>query len=78
MAVSEDIRLLPTISEITSALGTVGLLSMNFGPEFAAFGKLLVAGVMFWAGRSDDLAPGALGPAEGEGYIYTQEDIAIG
>src|SRR5215216_328145 len=45
LMISDDLRLLPAIFEITSAFGTVGL-SLNVTPELTAFGKLLVAGVM--------------------------------
>ena len=78
LMVSDNLRLLPAIFEITSAFGTVGL-SMNVTLELTTFGKLLVAGVMFL---------GRVGPItmilalwarrKARGYVYPQEDIAIG
>jgi trk system potassium uptake protein TrkH len=78
LMVSDGLSLLPAIFEATSAFGTVGL-SLNVTPELSTFGKLLVAGVMFL---------GRIGPItlilalsarqKAKGYVFPQEDIAIG
>ena len=46
LMVSDYLALLPALFEVSSVFRTVGL-SMNVTPELTAFGKLLVAGVMF-------------------------------
>jgi len=78
LMVSDGLSLLPAMFEATSAFGTVGL-SLNVTPELSTFGKLLVAGVMFL---------GRIGPItlilalsarqKAKGYVFPQEDIAIG
>jgi trk/ktr system potassium uptake protein len=78
LIVSDGLSLLSAIFEATSAFGTVGL-SLNVTPELSDFGKLLVAGVMFL---------GRIGPItlilalsarqKARGYVFPQEDIAIG
>jgi trk/ktr system potassium uptake protein len=78
LMVSDSLRLLPAIFEITSAFGTVGL-SMNVTPELTTFGKLLVAGVMFLGRVGPITLILALSARQkARGYVYPQEDIAIG
>jgi trk system potassium uptake protein TrkH len=78
LMVSDGLTLLPAIFEITSAFGTVGL-SMNVTPELSPFGKLLVAGVMFLGRVGPITLILALSARQKpRGYVYPQEDIAIG
>lgn len=78
LMVSDGLALLPAIFEITSAFGTVGL-SMNVTPELSPFGKLLVAGVMFLGRVGPITLILALSARQKpRGYVYPQEDIAIG
>jgi trk system potassium uptake protein len=78
LMVSDSLRLLPAIFEITSAFGTVGL-SMNVSQELTTFGKLLVAGVMFLGRVGPITMILALSARQKvRGYVYPQEDIAIG
>jgi trk system potassium uptake protein TrkH len=78
LMISDGQRLLPAIFEITSAFGTVGL-SLNVTPELTAFGKLLVAGVMFLGRVGPITLILALSARQkGRGYVYPREDIAIG
>src|SRR5918998_5062552 len=46
LMLSDGLALLPAIFEVTSAFGTVGL-SLDVTSQLSAFGKLLVATVMF-------------------------------
>jgi trk system potassium uptake protein TrkH len=78
LMVSDGLRLLPALFEVVSAFGTVGL-SLNVTPELSAFGKILIAAVMF-AGRVGTVT---LILALGERnkprrYKYPEEEIAIG
>ena len=76
--VSDGLKLLPALFEITSAFGTTGL-SLDVTPNLSGFGKVLVAAVMFL---------GRVGPItfiiamtarqRPPRYKYPQEDIAIG
>lgn len=76
--VSDGLKLLPALFEITSAFGTTGL-SLDVTPDLSGFGKVLVAVVMFL---------GRVGPItfiiamtarqRPTRYKYPQEDIAIG
>src|SRR5215204_7764219 len=76
LMVSDGLRLLPAIFEITSAFGTVGL-SLNVTPALTDFGKLLVAGVMFLGRVGPITLILALSARQkGRGYVYPQEDIA--
>ena len=78
LMVSDTLSLLQALFEAASAFGTAGL-SLNVTPELSTFGKLLVAGVMFL---------GRIGPItlilalsarqKAKGYVFPQEDIAIG
>jgi trk system potassium uptake protein TrkH len=78
LMVSDGLALLPALFEVTSAFGTVGL-SMNVTPELSPFGKLLVAGVMFLGRVGPITLILALSARQKPtGYVYPQEDIAIG
>jgi trk system potassium uptake protein TrkH len=78
LMVSDGLTLLPALFEVTSAFGTVGL-SMNVTPELSPFGKLLVAGVMFLGRVGPITLILALSARQKpRGYVYPQEDIAIG
>ncbi len=79
LIISDGIRLLPAIFEVTSAFGTVGLSIGDTTKELGVFGKLLLAFVMF-AGR---LGPITLFLALNERsrtkrYSYPEEEIAVG
>jgi trk system potassium uptake protein TrkH len=78
LMVSEDLRLLPALFEVTSAFGTVGL-SLDVTQELSPFGKLLIAGVMFLGRVGPITLILALSARQKpKGYVYPQEDIAIG
>ena len=76
--ISDSLKLLPALFEITSAFGTTGL-SLDVTPNLSGFGKVLVAAIMFL---------GRVGPItfiiamtarqRAPRYKYPQEDIAIG
>ena len=75
--VSDGLRLVPAIFEITSAFGTVGL-SMQVSPELSTFAKLVVIGVMFFGRVGSITLVLALSARKPRGYTYPQEDIAVG
>jgi trk system potassium uptake protein TrkH len=75
--ISDGLRLVPAIFEITSAFGTVGL-SMQVSPELSAFAKLVVIGVMFFGRVGSITLVLALSARKPRGYVYPQEDIAVG
>jgi trk system potassium uptake protein TrkH len=75
--VSDGLRLVPAIFEITSAFGTVGL-SMQVSPELSTFAKLVVIGVMFFGRVGSITLVLALSARKPRGYVYPQEDIAVG
>ncbi len=75
--VSDGLRLVPAIFEITSAFGTVGL-SMQVSPELSTFAKLVVIGVMFFGRVGSITLVLALSARKPRGYAYPQEDIAVG
>ncbi|MDQ3965171.1 MAG: hypothetical protein M3246_01770 [Actinomycetota bacterium] len=78
LMISDGLALLPAVFEVTSAFGTVGL-SMNVTPELSPFGKLLVAVVMFLGRVGPITLILALSARQKpRGYVYPQEDIAIG
>jgi trk system potassium uptake protein TrkH len=78
LMVSDGLRLVPAIFEVTSAFGTVGL-SMNVSQELSPFAKLVVIGVMFWGRVGTITLILALSARQkGKTYVYPQEDIAIG
>jgi trk system potassium uptake protein TrkH len=78
LMISEGLPFLPAIFEVTSAFGTVGL-SMNVTQELSPFGKLLIAGVMFLGRVGPITLILALSARQkARGYVYPQEDIAIG
>jgi trk system potassium uptake protein TrkH len=82
LMISDEVPFFTALFEVTSAFGTVGLsLGSGYGlaTELSAFGKLLLAFVMF-AGR---VGPITIVVALGERskprrYTYPEEDIAIG
>ncbi len=82
LMISDDVPFFTALFEVTSAFGTVGLsLGPGYGlaTELSAFGKLLLAFVMF-AGR---VGPITIIVALSERskprrYTYPEEDIAIG
>ena len=75
--VSDGLRLVPAIFEITSAFGTVGL-SMQVSQELSTFAKLVVIGVMFFGRVGSITLVLALSARKPRGYAYPQEDIAVG
>jgi trk system potassium uptake protein len=76
--VSDGLRLVPAIFEITSAFGTVGL-SMDVSQELSPFAKLIVIGVMFWGRVGTITLILALSARQKvTRYVYPHEDIAIG
>ena len=78
LMISDGLTLLPAIFEITSAFGTVGL-SMNVTQELSTFGKLLASVVMFLGRVGPITLILALSARQkARGYVYPQEDIAIG
>ena len=78
LMLSDGLALLPALFEITSAFGTVGL-SLDVTPQLSAFGKLLVAAVMFLGRVGPITLILALSARQRKrSYAYPQEDIAIG
>ena len=78
LMISDGLTLLPAIFETTSAFGTVGL-SMNVSQELSTFGKLLISVVMFLGRVGPITLILALSARQkARGYVYPQEDIAIG
>ncbi len=75
--ISDGLRLVPAIFEVTSAFGTVGL-SMQVSQELSTFAKLVIIGVMFFGRVGPITLALALAARKPRGYIYPQEDIAIG
>jgi trk system potassium uptake protein len=76
--ISDGLRLVPAIFEITSAFGTVGL-SMNVSQGLSPFAKLVVVGVMFWGRVGTITLILALSARQkATKYVYPHEDIAIG
>jgi trk system potassium uptake protein TrkH len=75
--ISDGLRLVPAIFEITSAFGTVGL-SMQVSQELSTFAKLVVIGVMFFGRVGSITLVLALSARKPRGYSYPQEDIAVG
>jgi trk/ktr system potassium uptake protein len=82
LMISDDVLFLTALFELTSAFGTVGLsLGPGYGlaTELGAFGKILLAAVMF-AGRVGPITV-ILALSERtkpRRYTYPEEDIAIG
>lgn len=75
--ISDGLRLVPAIFEVTSAFGTVGL-SMQVSQELSTFAKLVIIGVMFFGRVGPITLVLALAARKPRGYVYPQEDIAIG
>ena len=75
--ISDGLRLVPAIFEVTSAFGTVGL-SMQVTQELSTFAKLVIIGVMFFGRVGPITLVLALAARKRRGYIYPLEDIAIG
>jgi len=77
LMVSDGLRLVPAIFEVTSAFGTVGL-SLNVSQELSTFAKLVIIGVMFFGRVGPITLILALSARKPKGYVYPQEDIAVG
>ena len=77
LMVSDGLRLMPAIFEVTSAFGTVGL-SLNVTQELSTFAKLVIAGVMFFGRVGSITLVLALSARQARGYHYPKEDIAVG
>jgi trk system potassium uptake protein len=78
LMLSDGLALLPAVFEVTSAFGTVGL-SLDVTSQLSAFGKLLVAAVMFLGRVGPITLILALSARQRKrSYAYPQEDIAIG
>ena len=75
--ISDGLRLVPAIFEVTSAFGTVGL-SMQVSQGLSTFAKLVIIGVMFFGRVGPITLVLALAARKPRGYVYPQEDIAIG
>jgi trk system potassium uptake protein len=75
--VSDGLRLVSAIFEVTSAFGTVGL-SLQVSQELSPFAKLVIIGVMFFGRVGPITLVLALAARKPRGYSYPQEDIAIG
>ncbi len=75
--VSDGLRLVPAIFEVTSAFGTVGL-SLNVSQELSTFAKLVVIGVMFFGRVGPITLVLALSARRPRNYVYPHEDIAVG
>jgi trk system potassium uptake protein len=75
--VSDGLELVPAIFEVTSAFGTVGL-SMQVSQELSTFATLIVVGLMFFGRVGPITLVLALSARKPKGYVYPQEDIAIG
>ena len=82
LMISDDVAFFPALFEVTSAFGTVGLsLGPGYGltTELGAFGKILLALVMF-AGRVGPitLVVALSQRSKPRRYTYPEEEIAIG
>jgi trk system potassium uptake protein TrkH len=82
LMISDDVLFLTALFEVTSAFGTVGLsLGPGYGlaTELGAFGKILLALVMF-AGRVGPitLVVALSQRSKPRRYTYPEEEIAIG
>ena len=77
LMVSDGLRLVPAIFEVTSAFGTVGL-SLNVSQELSTFAKLVIIGVMCFGRVGPITLILALSARRPKGYVYPQEDIAVG
>jgi trk system potassium uptake protein TrkH len=75
--VSDGLELVPAIFEVTSAFGTVGL-SMQVSQELSTFATLIGVGLMFFGRVGPITLVLALSARKPKGYVYPQEDIAIG
>ncbi len=75
--VSDGLELVPALFEVTSAFGTVGL-SMQVSQELSTFATLIVVGLMFFGRVGPITLVLALSARKPKGYVYPQEDIAIG
>jgi trk system potassium uptake protein len=75
--VSDGLELVPALFEVTSAFGTVGL-SMQVSQELSTFAALIVVGLMFFGRVGPITLVLALSARKPKGYVYPQEDIAIG
>ena len=78
LMISDGLALLPSLFEVTSAFGTVGL-TLDVTPHLGVFGKVLVSGLMF-LGRVGPITL-ILALAQRQRpvrYSYPTEEIAIG
>lgn len=78
LMLSDGLRLLPALFEVTSAFGTAGL-SLDVTPTLSPFGKILVAATMF-LGRVGPITflVALTARQRPPRYTYPKEDIAIG
>jgi trk system potassium uptake protein len=78
LMVSDGLELLPTLFEVTSAFGTVGL-SLDVTPHLSTFGKVLISVVMFLGRVGPITFIVALAARQRTlQYRYPEEEIAIG
>ena len=75
--ISDGLKLVPAIFEVTSPFATVGL-SLNLSQDLSPFAKLVVTGVMFWGRVGAITLILTLSDRKVKGYVYPEEDIAIG
>jgi trk system potassium uptake protein TrkH len=78
LMISDDLKLLPALFEVTSAFGTVGL-SLDTTPDLSTFGKLLISLIMFLGRVGPITFIVALAARQRTPrYKYPEEEIAIG
>jgi trk system potassium uptake protein len=78
LMVSDGLKLLPALFEVTSAFGTVGL-SLDVTPTLSTFGKILISVVMFLGRVGPITFIVALAARQRTPhYKYPEEEIAIG
>ncbi|MGH3147853.1 MAG: TrkH family potassium uptake protein [Rubrobacter sp.] len=78
LMVSDGLKLLPALFEVTSAFGTVGL-SLDVTPNLSTFGKILISVIMFLGRVGPITCIVALAARQRTlRYKYPEEEIAIG
>ena len=78
LMVSDGLRLMLALFEVTSAFGTVGL-SLNVTPELSTFGKVLISAIMFLGRVGPVTLVVALASRQSpQHYALPKEDVAIG
>jgi trk system potassium uptake protein TrkH len=78
LMVSDGLKLLPALFEVTSAFGTVGL-SLDVTPDLSMFGKILISVLMFLGRVGPITFIVALAARQRTPhYKYPEEEIAIG